>query len=57
MKGVTIVLIMLMAAYFFSATSSGGESALSIPGYENSGALATGADTKRVEVRMNEALS
>jgi len=57
MKGIITVLIILMAAYLFSATSSGGESALSILGYENSGALATGADMKRVEVRMNEALS
>jgi hypothetical protein len=57
MKGVHVVLIILVAAYFFSATASGGESAMSLPGYENSGALSTGADTKRVEVRMNEALS
>ena len=42
MKGIITVLIILMAAYLFSATSSGGESALSILGYENSGALATG---------------
>ena len=42
MKGIIIVLMVLMAAYLFSATSSGGESALSISGYENSGALATG---------------
>lgn len=57
MKGVIVVLIILVAAYFFSATASCSESAISVPGYENSGALATGADTKRVEVRMNEALS
>ena len=57
MKGVIVILIILVAAYFFSATASGSESAMSLPGYENSGALATGADTKRVEVRMNEALS
>jgi len=57
MKGIIAVLIILMAAYLFSATSSGGESALSIPGYGNSGALASGADTKRIEVMMNEALS
>lgn len=57
MKGIIAVLIILMAAYLFSATSSGGVSALSIPGYGNSGALASGADTKRIEVMMNEALS
>lgn len=57
MKGIIAVVIMLMAAHLFLATSSGGESALSIPGYGNSGALASGADTKRIEVMMNEALS
>jgi len=57
MKGIIAVLIILMAAYLFLAMSSGGENAISIPGYGNSGALASGADTKRVEVRMNEALS
>ena len=58
MKGIITVLIILMAACLFSATSSGGgESSLSILGYENSGAQETGADMKRVEVRMNEALS
>ncbi len=58
MKGIITVLIILIAAYLFSATSSGGgESASSILGYENSGALETGADMKRVEVRMSEALS
>lgn len=57
MKGIITVLIILMAAYLFLATSSGGESALRIPGYGNSEALASGADMKRIEERMNEALS
>jgi hypothetical protein len=57
MKGIITVLIILMAACLFSAMPSGGESSLSILGHENSGALETGADMKRVEVKMNEALS
>jgi hypothetical protein len=57
MKGIIAVLIILMAAYLILATSSGSESAFRIPGYGNSEALASGTDMKRIEERMNEALS
>ena len=56
MKGVILVLMVLMAAVFFSELA-GGQNALSIPGYEVSRTPATDADTKRIEERMNEALS
>jgi hypothetical protein len=55
MKGSILVLIILMFAVFFPALA-GGQSALSITGIENSRSPATDADTKKVEVRMNEAL-
>ena len=56
MKGVILVLMVLTAAVFF-ATLAGAQNALSIPGYEVSRTPATDADTKRIEERMNEALS
>ena len=56
MKGAILVLIILMWAVFFAAIA-GGQSAKSIPGYENSRAPATDRDTKNIEDRMNEALS
>jgi hypothetical protein len=55
MKGSILVLIILMSAVFFPALA-GGQNAKSITGYENSRSPATDADTKKVEVRMNEAL-
>ena len=56
MKGVILVLMVLMAAVFFAALACG-QNALSIPGYEVSRTPATDADTKKIEDRMNEALS
>jgi hypothetical protein len=56
MKGVILVLIILMAAVLFAAIA-GGQSAKSIAGYENSRAPAMDRDTKKVEDKMNEALS
>lgn len=56
MKGAILVLMVLMAAVFFSELACG-QNALSIPGYEVSRTPATDADTKRIEERMNEALS
>ena len=56
MKGVILVLMVLTAAVFF-VTLACGQNALSIPGYEVSRTPATDADTKRIEERMNEALS
>ncbi|HEX7445043.1 MAG TPA: hypothetical protein VF300_01510 [Methanothrix sp.] len=56
MKGVILVLMVLMAAVFFAALACG-QNAKSIPGYEVSRTPATDADTKKMEDRMNEALS
>jgi hypothetical protein len=57
MKAAAVVLIMLITAYIFPAAASGDELCGSIPGYESSRALAAGADTKRIESKMAEALS
>jgi hypothetical protein len=56
MKGAILVLIILMCAVFFPALA-GGQNAKSITGIENSRALATDADTKKVEEKMNKALN
>ena len=56
MKGVILVLMVLTAAVFFAAPA-GGQNAMSIPGHEASRTPATDADTKKMEDRMNEALS
>ncbi len=57
MKAAIAVLIMLIAASVFPAMAAGDLSLNNIPGYENSRALAGGADTKRIEDKMAEALN
>ncbi len=56
MKGAILVLMVLMATVFFPELACG-QNALSIPGHEVSRTPATDADTKKIEDRMNEALS